>query len=165
MLLAAAIIITSCDDDDDEDISPNQTDTNFMTMAAYANMNEVDFAQMALTKSTHDSVKVFANMMIADHTLAMDQLDSIADNFNYNLPTTIDSIHAALKTQLMALDGYEFDTAYMNSQVRDHINAITLFQNEVNQGRNPSIRNYASDKLPHLQMHKQRADSIRAHLQ
>ena len=163
MVLTAAIMITSCDDDE-EDISPNQTDTNFMTMAAYANLNEVDFAQLALTKSTHDSVRWFAQKMVADHSAAMSQLDSIADNFSYTLPTTIDSIHAAMKTQLMALAGYEFDTAYMNGQIRDHISAISLLQNEINQGRNPSIKNYASEKLPHLEMHKQRADSIRAQL-
>jgi putative membrane protein len=162
--LVTAVMASSCDDDDDN-TAPNDKDKNFMTMAAYANWNEIDAAQLALTKSTNDSVKTFAQLMIAEHTTAKGQLDSVANQFTYSLPTTVDSAHAALKVHLMTLSGLAFDTTYMNSQVTDHVNTINLFQNEVNLGNNPSVKNYASQTLPHLQMHLQRAQSIRTQLQ
>lgn len=165
--LVAVVMVSSCKDDDNDNnnTAPNDTDRNFMTMAAYANSNEIDAAQLALTKATNDSVKVFAQMMIAEHTNAKAKLDSVANQFTYTLPTTIDSAHAAMKVQMMALSGVTFDTTYMNSQVNDHVNTISLFQTEINQGNNPSIKNYATETLPHLQMHLERAQSIRAQLQ
>jgi putative membrane protein len=163
--LFSVFSFTSCDDDNDTNTTPNDTDRNFMTMASYSNRDEIDFAQMALTKATNDSVKYFAQQMVADHTPALAELDSIAGQFSYTLPTTIDSLHAAMKTQLMARSGLDFDSAYMNSQVMDHNNAISLFQNEVNAGNNVSIKNYANKTLPHLQMHREMAERIRARLQ
>jgi len=165
VLFASAIITTSCEHDDDNDKLPSNADKSFAINAAYANRDEIDFAQLALTKSQNDAVMNFAQTMIADHTTALASLDSLGSRYSITLPTTIDSIHAAMKTQLTALTGYSFDTAYMNGQINDHINAITLFQNEVNSGNNPDIRNYATNNLPHLQMHKQAADSVRAGLQ
>lgn len=170
-LLAISLVtlfsITSCKDDDDNNMNtaPNDTDKNFMTMGAYGNRNEIDFAQMALTMATDDSVKIFAQTMIDDHGMAMSELDSIANMFSFTLPTTIDSIHGVTKTRLMGLSGHEFDTAYINSQVQDHIDAINLFQNEINSGNNVSIKSFAVKTLPHLQMHKETADRLKARLQ
>jgi len=164
LLLATTFAITSCNDNEDDDVSPNDTDRNFMSKAGYANRNEVDFAQLALSKSSNDSVKNFAQMMITDHTAGIAGLDTLGTKFSFSLPTTIDSVHAAMKTQLSALSGYRFDTAYMNGQIKDHTATIDLFQNELSQGRNPDVRGYASRNLPHIQLHKQRADSIREKL-
>ncbi|MCW3091622.1 MAG: outer membrane protein [Ferruginibacter sp.] len=165
LFFATAIITTSCDkDDDNNNTTPSATDRNFMTSVAYANVNEIDFAQLALTKSANDSVKNFAQMMITDHTNAKTALDSLGSRYAISLPAGIDSAHSAMKTQLMALSGYGFDTAYMNGQINDHNATISLFQNEVNSGNNSDIKNYATRNLPNLQMHKQHADSVRASL-
>lgn len=164
LFCAAAMTFTSCKDDD-VDTSPNNTDTDFMTRAAYANRDEIDFAQLALQKSVDDSVKNFAHMMITGHSTALSGLDSVANQFSYTLPVTIDSVHAALKTQLMALSGVGFDSTYINSQINDHVNTINLFQNEVNLGNNPSVKGYASTNLPHLQEHLASAQSVKLHLQ
>jgi putative membrane protein len=155
------VFVTSCDKNNDNNSnSLNSTDQNFMTMAAFSNNDEIDFAKLALTKSSNDSVKMFAQMMIADHTKATMGLDSLAGKYSVTLPTTIDSIHAALKTSLMALSGFSFDSSYVNGQVKDHMNAISLFQNEVNGGNNQDVKNFASGKLPVLQMHLQMANSL-----
>jgi len=167
LFFVASMFITSCHKDDDnvDTSSPNSTDTDFVTKAGYSNLDEIDFAQLALVKSTDDSVRNFAQHMITEHTTALSGLDSIATQFNYTLPTTIDSAHAALKAQAMALSGIGFDSTYINGQVADHINAINLFQNEVNLGNNPTIKGYASRMLPHLQEHLARAQSVKAYLQ
>jgi len=167
LFFVASMFIASCDDDDDnvDTSSPNSTDTSFVTKATYANLAEIDFARLAQTKSTNDSILSFAQHMITEHTTALSGLDSIANQFNYTLPTTIDSAHAALKTQAMGLSGIGFDSTYINSQIADHVNAINLFQNEVNLGNNPNIKGYASRMLPHLQEHLARAQSVKSHLQ
>jgi putative membrane protein len=165
VLLGTVLAITSCKDNDNKtDTTPNDADKSFLTNAAYTNRDEIDFAQLALTKSTNDSVRGFAQSMINDHTMARAELDSLANRFSYTLPTTIDSVHAALKPQLEALSGYSFDSAYIVGQLNDHTLAINLFQSELTQGNNQEIKNYATDKLPHLQAHYAAADSVRATL-
>ena len=167
LFFVASMFIMSCKDDDNDvnTTSPNSIDTSFVTNAAYANLDEIDFAQLALTKSTHDSILGFAQHMVTEHTTALSGLDSIANQFSYTLPTTIDSAHAALKNQVIGLSGIGFDSTYINSQIADHINAINLFQNEVNLGNNPTIKGYASRMLPHLQEHLARAQSVKSHLE
>ncbi|MEO6546855.1 MAG: DUF4142 domain-containing protein [Ferruginibacter sp.] len=162
MFFATAVIATSCkDDDDNNNTNITQTDKDFMIKAGYSNRDEIDFAQLALTNSSNDSVKNFAQMMITEHTAATASLDSIANRYVVTLPTTIDSMHAEMKNRLAGLAGFNFDTAYMNSQILDHNNAITLFQNEATVGNNFDVKNFATMNLPHLQMHLQRAQAVR----
>jgi putative membrane protein len=152
---------SSCDKEDEDTNTPNATDNNFMTMASYTNNAEINFGQLALSKSTNDSVRAFAQMMITEHTLTGSGLDSLASEYVYtNLPDSIEPAHAALRSQLDALSGYDFDTAYINGQIRDHQIAVDLFQDEVSNGRATNIKSFASRMLPNLNMHLQMADSV-----
>jgi putative membrane protein len=145
---------------DNNNNSLNSTDQNFINMAAFSSNAEIDLARLALTQSGNDSIKMFAQTMITDHTMASGQLDSLASRYNVTLPTTLDSAHTALKDTLTGLSGTVFDSAYIKGQVNDHIAAIALFNNEVNTGNNADVKNFASSKLPVLQMHLQMADTL-----
>ena len=165
----ATVVMISCDKDDDDNNNntntPNATDNSFMTQAAYANRSEVELGQLALTKSTNDSVKMFAQLMITDHTVALASLDSIAGGYSYVLPTTSDSAHIAIRDSLSTYSGHMFDTAYINGQVRDHQKTVDLFQNESTNGNASNIKAYANSHLPTIQSHLQLADSISTNLQ
>jgi putative membrane protein len=167
----AAIVMTSCDKDDDNNNNnnnsntPNATDNNFMTQAAYANRSVVDLGQLALSKSTNDSVKMFAQMVVNDHTAAITSLDSLAAKYSYTLPTTADSAHIIIKDSLNVYTGHTFDTAYINGQVRDHNNLIAVYQDDISNGSADSIKAYANTLLPTIQAHKQLADTISLNLQ
>jgi len=156
------VIFLSCDKNSDTN-ALNSTDHNFVINAAYANRDEIDFANLALNQSSNDSVKMYAQMMITDHTKALMSLDSLAGRYNISLPTEIDSMHAALKTNLMTLSGYSFDSSYAKGQVTDHENAITLFTNEASNGSDNDVKNFASSNLPVLQMHLLMADTLAGH--
>ena len=165
----AAVIMTSCNKDDDNldnnNNKPNATDNNFMTQAAYANRSEVELGQLALTKSSNDSVKMFAQMMITDHTAAIASLDSLAGRYTYMLPSTPDSAHLIIKDSLNIYTGYTFDTAYINGQVRDHDRLISIYQDDITNGNADSVQAYANRLLPALQSHKMLADTISTNLQ
>jgi putative membrane protein len=59
------------------------------------------------------------------------------------------------------MDGFPFDTAYMNSQIKDHQKAIALFETEISNGKDQELKDYARKYLPYIQMHHHTADSIR----
>jgi putative membrane protein len=142
----------------------NDTDRDFAMQAGYSNAAEISAGQLAASKGNSALVRSYGQQMATDHQPALNELVTIGNEEGLTVPTTPDPAHQALMQRLMTLSGYDFDTAYMNSQVSDHQMAISLFQNEVNNGRRDRVQNYAADKLPHLNEHLQRADSIRTAL-
>jgi putative membrane protein len=159
-LLLSMALITACKDDNNDVEGTNATDDQFIIQAGWANNAEISAAQLALSKSTNDSVRAFATMMVADHTAAKNQLIDIADDLNRSVPDTADLAHQAVMVVLNGLSGARFDSAYVATQILDHQTAITLFQNEVDDGENDRLIDYAAGKLPALNTHLARVFSI-----
>jgi putative membrane protein len=162
--LILALCLTACDNKDDNNNNSdtlNSMDQSFVPQASVSNNAEINAGQLAATKATNTSVKSFAQLMVTEHTTAQSDLRSRASAVGLTLSDTVDAEHRALMTRLNSLSGFAFDTAYMNSQVKDHLKTLTLFQTEMNAGNQSSIRNYANTYEPHIMMHLQRADSIR----
>jgi putative membrane protein len=65
---------------------------------------------------------------------------------------------------LTALSGPQFDRAFMQDQIKNHQEAIQLFQAEAQTGQDPRLRKYASDMLPMLYRNLQQAQAIAARL-
>lgn len=159
----ALAILTSCDkDDNDNDV--NSTDQMFVNQVAIGNKAEIMAGQLAATKGSSAGVRAFGQMMVTEHGQAQTDLQNVATNIGITLPDTVDAEHQALMVRLSSLSGYSFDTAYINSQVKDHQKTISIFQMEISSGNNTSVRNYANQYLPHIQMHLQKADSLRTAL-
>jgi putative membrane protein len=162
MFLVASVLsvfLFACDKDEDDEM--NSTDQEFVRMASISNNSEIMAGQLASTKGNSAMVKNFGSHMVMEHTQAQTDLKSRASGEGVNVSDTVDAEHRALMTRLNTLSGYSFDTAYMNSQVRDHQKTINIFQMEINGGQHQRIRSYANEYLPHIQMHFNRADSIR----
>lgn len=162
--LVMAVFMCACDKDDNDNNSSsfNATDKEFMLKAAYGNHAEISAGQVAGSKAMKDSIKMFGQMMVADHTMSQQSLDSIAGAFSMSTPTTADSMHIAMLAQMSQLSGYTFDTAYIHAQVTDHQKTIDLFQDELNNGNNQWLKNYVNRYLPAIQMHYNMATSLSA---
>jgi putative membrane protein len=161
-LLAGSFVIavlSACDKDDNEN-DMNSTDQTFMTQVSIGNKAEIMAGQLAATKGTNAGVKAFGQMMVSEHGQAQSDLQALASSLGRTLGDTVDAEHQALMTRLNSLTGRAFDTAYINSQVRDHQKTLTIFQAEVSSGNNNKVQNYANTYLPHIQMHLQMADSL-----
>lgn len=138
----------------------NATDQNFMQMASFSNNDEIDAGALASVKSSDSAVMMFGQMMVTDHTTAENDLRSLSTTVSVTIPTTPDSVHIAMKAQLQAMNGRAFDSMYMHAQSTDHQNTINLFQTEISNGNNTSVKNYANTYLPKIQMNKHMVDSI-----
>jgi putative membrane protein len=164
-LVAATVGLLSCkDDDDDNKRSISEPDRTFAMNAAMANQAEIEAAQLVPDRSDNSSVENFATHMISEHTTALNDLQGLVDDSDVTLSTDLDAEHQQLKAKLSALSGIAFDTAYINSQVKDHRKAIALFQQESANGKDNGLKGYANDKLPHLQEHLQLALQLQSSL-
>ena len=164
MLMTGCVFIclalASCDKNDNDDDELNDTDRNFMTMTSISNTAEVDAATLALTKASTPQVMAFAQHMVSEHGMAQTDLKNLGASVGYSIKDTIDPTHVAIKAHLSALNGREFDSAYMHVQVSDHQLTLNNFNTERLDGRHRDVRNYADNYAPHIQSHLQRADSI-----
>jgi len=165
LLVILAAGLAGCHKSHDDHSSVNAKDRDFMTKASYANQTEVAAAKIAESKDSSGPVNAFAMIMVADHSLAEQDLEHLADSLRVNLPQGTDPAEAPVMAMLDSLAGHAFDTAYVHSQVKDHQKAIALFQGEADSGQNTSVKAYALKYLPKLQMHLMMADSLSAALQ
>ncbi len=163
--ISASIGFTACDDDEDAVLDNlNQVDREFVTNASMNNMAEISLGELAQSNGASDSVKNYASTMVTEHNMAQDELDSLASKLNADQPDSLNATMKALRDRLAGYTGYDFDTAYINSQVAAHTTAITQFEAQINNGSNTSLRSYANKYLPKIRMHKTMADSVKTTL-
>ena len=141
-------------------IAVNEDDAQFATAAAVGGMAEVQFARLALSKTSDTAIKDFANMMLTDHGKANEELKAIAMDKNISLPGTIDKDHQQKLDQLAKKNGTDFDKAYANAMIDGHQKMQDLLKKESEKGEDTTLRAFASRTLPVVQMHLDRIQKI-----
>ncbi len=143
----------------------NDQDRRFVYYAGIVGLTEIAYGNLAQQKAQSTAVRDFALQLVADHREADHDLGKVAvQQAGILPPDELDPDHIALHNQLAALPDEAFDRAYIAGQVRDHENAIALFQDEALRGGQPNLQRYAGDTLPMLQRHLERAQQIGAQL-
>ena len=168
--LGAALAFNACDKDDDDPIVPppdeelNQADSTFLINAAHGNMAEIKTGELASTKGSTDSVKMFGQMLMTLHQDAQEELDSIASGENVNLPDTADVYGQAMYRALNRLSGTAFDSAFIKLQIIAHDTAIKVYQNYASTGAFTALKTYSNKYIPLLEANATYLDSLKAQL-
>lgn len=161
-LFIAACLWTACSEEGGNRKQLSETDRNFIIKASQLNFAEIELGQLAASKGNTVEVRLFGGLVLDAHTTAHLNLKDLADQQDYDvdLPDAPDAAHRQLKQLLQSLSGETFDTAFMKSQITDHQIAIALFSDELANGQDGELVNYARLHLPFLRRHLQKADSI-----
>jgi putative membrane protein len=138
----------------------SEGDRAFVEKAASGGMSEVQAAQIAQQKSASPQVKQFANRMVTDHTKANGELQQIAQQENFDLPSEPDQHDRSAMQQLSGMTGSSFDQSYAQAELRDHQQDIALFQREAKSGQDPALKQFAQKTLPVLRQHLQLAQAL-----
>lgn len=160
MTMCAAVSLISAQGTMNSNSMKPNPDSKFMMMLSTGGMNEIGLSRTALSKSTNDDVKQFAQKMIDEHTAAGDELKSLAASKSVTLPMEMDAKHMALNTKLNGMSGTSFDMEYMNAMVKDHLQTISLLQKEANAGKDAEGRALALKLMPVVQGHLDMARMI-----
>jgi putative membrane protein len=134
-------------------------DKTFATKAAAGGAAEVELGRLAAQSASDAKVKEFGQRMVADHTLANQELQQIAKAQSLTLPTRPDAADSATEQKLRNLKGQAFDAAYMRDMLQDHRKDIADFSKEAETGRDPALKAFAQKTLPTLQQHLQMAEA------
>ncbi|QDA59926.1 DUF4142 domain-containing protein [Hymenobacter jejuensis] len=129
------------------------TDAEFMMKADEGGHNEIGLSKLALSKGVTGEAKTYADKMIADHTKAGAELKPIAQKKNVKLSGDMDAEHKTIRDNMTKLSGKEFEKAYMDQMVTDHVKTVALFQSEIKNGKDADAKAFASKTLPVIQQH------------
>lgn len=140
------------------------SDGEFVQKASASGMAEVNLSNIALKQSTNEDVKKFAQQMINDHTKANKELLVLANSKRIEAATTMGAEHRQLGERMAQMTGADFDKHYMAGQVKDHVEAVALFESQAKNGQDAELKKWAGDTLPHLQHHLRMARQIHAKL-
>ncbi|AUX78599.1 DUF4142 domain-containing protein [Sinorhizobium fredii] len=132
----------------------------FVTMAASSDMFEVQSGQLAAKNSKEASVQQFAEMMVADHTKASQELKVAAADAKITVPTQMIDKHAAQLNKLQNAQGDAFDKAYIEAQLMAHQEALKLMQSYAQTGDSEPLKAHAAKASPIVQRHLEHAQKL-----
>jgi putative membrane protein len=139
-------------------------DRTFITKAANGNRAEIELGKLAGERASSEGVKEFGQRMVTDHGKAYDEIKELAERKGMTLPADLDAKHRKLQDRLSALSGPAFDRAYVDEMVKDHRQDVADFQRQATTGKDPEVRNWASQTLPTLQDHLKQVQALQAQL-
>jgi putative membrane protein len=133
---------------------------SFISDAAQRGMAEVELAKLAIKKSADPAVKAFAQRLITDHTVAHQDLMTLASRKEVTLPTAVSNRDKAAVDRLNALSGPAFNDEFIRQIIKDHEIAIALYRRASAMNSDQDIKDFASKALPNLEAHLQTARSM-----
>ncbi|WP_134942684.1 DUF4142 domain-containing protein [Pseudomonas syringae] len=135
---------------------------DFVEDASAKGIAEVQVGKLAQDeKGVSADVKEFAKQMVTDHTAANEKLAAIAKSKNLEVsedPMLMDKA----KAMILEMREKSFDQAYANNQVSAHEQAIKLYKEEAENGKDPELKAFAKATLPTLEKHLDHAKKLAA---
>jgi putative membrane protein len=141
----------------------NAVDFNFVGQANLGAPFQVDSGRIAETKSPSPAVRSYAHLMVTTHIPVVDALNAILQRKNVTPSNTL--LHGAYDAMLFTLyadHGAAFDQKYVNGQVEYQKGNAALFQQEIQNGSDPDLKEFARQTLPKIEDHLQRALKLAA---
>lgn len=142
------------------------TDPEIASIAVTADQIDIDYANIAKSKSKNTDVKKFATTMARDHQAVNDQAIALAKKLNVtpmDNPTTQTLLSGAATTKAMlnSKSGAEFDKAYIDNEVAYHEAAIGLVEGTlIPDASNAELKSLLQSALPIFKQHLEHAKMV-----
>jgi putative membrane protein len=147
--------IDNAADDVKEALTPTPSPQDFANTAAKSDAFEIASAKIAKDKATSPDLKMFASMMIEDHTGSTAKIKAAAAKLSPAVTpdaTLTDSQNSKLKT-LGEKTGADFDKEYADQQVDAHQSALSLMTEYADNGEAAGLKAVAAEIKPKVETH------------
>src|SRR6195952_619912 len=139
----------------------NAIDFNFVGQANLGAPFQVDSGRLAETKATSAAIRSYAHLMVTTHIPVVDVLNVILKQKNITPSSTLlQGAYDAMIFTLKADHGTTFDRNYVNGQVEYQKGNAALFEQEIQNGADPELKEFARQTLPKIVDHLQRAEKL-----
>jgi putative membrane protein len=143
-------------------LAADNPDESFFKNAAEAGMAEVEAGHMAQSKGSSQAVKDFAAMMVKDHSAANAKLKAIAVTKGVKLPNEPGMMQKTMMKKTDMKSGESFDKDYIQGQIKAHEDTVELLQKEIDHGKDPEAKGFATETLPKVKAHLEKINAIAA---
>jgi putative membrane protein len=141
------------------------TAQTFVIRAAVANMQEMELADLALSRSQDAELQAYARKMRDEHWRAQEKLRTVAGDMKLALPAMTDKKHQDAKGELKRASADEFDAGYVKAIVSGHDEAVALYDAAAASKTLPQpLQRYANEVLPIVKKHRDAAYTLQARL-
>ena len=137
---------------------------SFIENATVGNQFEISAGRLALQNSISDDVKQFAQQMVDDHTDIGDQLKSVISSSvqDEKQPTPpLDDKHQKILDDLQKASTKDFDKKYIKSQADAHSDAVSLFKDYADSGKDKALKDFAAQVLPMIERHQREVHKLK----
>jgi len=157
-LVAVAVLVAFANGSQGGEKGP--LDKDFVIKVASCNNAEIEVSKLADSRSKTTEIREFAGKLINDHKAAQDKLAELIKNRKFGVVTGLEKEAREDIKRLGKLEGSAFDQAFLEHTVVEHKKAITMFENQVKNGTDSEVRDYAKEMLPDLQKHLKKAQEL-----
>jgi len=141
----------------------NAVDFNFVGQANLGAPFQVDSGRLAETKGTSAAIRSYGKLMVTTHIPVVDALNVILKKKNVTPSNTL--LHGAYDAMISTLEADRraaFDRDYVNGQVEYQKGNAALFEQEIQNGADPDLKEFARQTLPKIVDHLHRAEKLAA---
>jgi putative membrane protein len=140
-------------------------DADVAALASQGNLQEIDFARVAVNKATSGAVKLWARQMIDDHGRNDRDLRDLVKRVRISdkplAPLASTADHDRLKARLVGLPrGLAFDTAFVHQELDTHSSDITETKALAAKASNAELKKLLTESIDDLQRHHDRASAL-----
>jgi putative membrane protein len=141
----------------------NAIDFNFVGQANLGAPFQVDSGLLAEAKGTTAAIRSYAHLMVTSHIPIADALNVILRKKSITPSNTL--LHGAYDAMIFTLKADHraiFDRNYVNGQVEYQKGNAALFEQEIQNGSDPDLKEFARRTLPKIVDHLHRAEKLAA---
>lgn len=138
----------------------SSADQQFLENAIKGNRAEVELGRMMESKATDPQVKQFAQLMVKDHSEALNQVQQLAQKKSSASASGLPPDAQDLKQKLSQEHGAQLDKDYVNGMLQDHQKDVKEYQDEAQNGQDPQVKQWAGKMVPKLQEHLQKVEAL-----
>lgn len=131
------------------------SDQDFVTKASSANTAEIAMHKSAVAHAQSADVKMHAKHMLTDHQSLGDEMSALASKKGLTVSSDIPADKKQAMDDINGKKGKDFDMAYLDQQVRDHQEAISLFESGSASVKDADLKALIDKALPKLRSHLQ----------
>jgi len=139
---------------------PNTLDRTFIRRIAQGLRFKLAAETLALSRSPNRTVRQFVQRLIRDHSRELAQLSTLANRLGISLPDDPDDDQSEQLEQLSGLIGPTFQRAFLRAEIRDHMSDLRDFTEQSFEGRNATVRAFATNQIPEVSEHIEEATNL-----
>ncbi|RYY68646.1 MAG: DUF4142 domain-containing protein [Chitinophagaceae bacterium] len=136
----------------------------FLVKATQGGLAEVASGNVAQGRTTNEGVKMFASMMVNDHSNVNGQIQTLAQQRMVSLPTETSEENKKMMADTEKKTGKDFDRAYMDMMVAAHKKTISMFEKASGEIADSAVKDLITQTLPKVKTHLDSAQAIRRRL-